>query len=594
MLGVASLNTTVRKPEEKLIMTGTTQRRVRFGGLEWVLGAALGVALLAGPASADDDAASPPDDFTISKIQFTQFGRDGAARTRDKLTLSNIGGTNPKARIKRDSADEWVDRALSTAESRRIAALVWALRERPATPNGFTTDLAQFGVDTAERYSLNMRPPPSQDFRDFVLNPGDGDLDPDIVALTKALIDVGGFAYAPGEAPTQAAAPTVAAADEAAPIETPTPAPAPVDKTPHKIAKNAKAEAIDHSDPPADENAAGVTADMYATPDDPKIRRFEFNLVGMNDAGGSFRLGRIFITDFGDDNPTISAYDARSEADTRRKLTIEEARRIAVLIRALQARPPRPKRFDMDLALFGLDQAFQYNVNISTPPSKAGDFLSDFTIQKGEGYVDADAAALVSALLEIGGFVAPGDTPSRDDVAAVTVADPVVAHCQSSRAGIYYDCQCVGDRADEARAALAEEKNANEIEGLERLIQRLESQKEKAAGNPSQLQGIENRIADYQERLAKAKGAPDLASIPSTAVMNYITTMPACRSRAGTRERSFDGCMSTTNAAESAASAYCGCVANNTADAWADSRNATQSMQTLAVRARTACNGLRP
>ncbi len=573
-------------------MTWMTNKRAGFGAIILAIGAALAVLLFAGCAGANDAEKAAPDDFTVSKIQFTHFGRDGEARTTDKAIFSNIGGENPKARIRREGGD-YVDHELSAEESGKIAALVWALRDRPAVPNGFKTDLAQFGLDGAERYTLSMRPPPSQEFNNFVLNSGDGDLDPNIVALTNALIEIGGFAYPPGEAPQPAMA-EAPAPKAAKPADVPASAPEPVKVSDKKAAKEEKAEEPGDSGAPATEDSPVVTAGMYAKASDVEIRRFEFNLVGRDDAGKSFRRGRIFISEFGEDNPILTVHDAHGEADVQRKLTVEEARRIMERVRALQSRPSSPKRFSTDLTLFGLDQAFQYNLSLSLPP-RTEDFLDDFTIQEGEGYVDPDAAAMVNALLEIGGFIEPGEGASSGEIAEVSAADPVVEYCERDRGGVYYDCQCVGDRAGEARAEIAEKQNANEIAGLERQLEQLQSMKAKFTDNPSRLEGFEKNIAIYEERLAKAKNTPlDLASVRSTLVMKHVADLPACRARAGTYERSFDGCMSSTNADESAASRYCECVANNTADAWVGAENPAMSIRNLGVRARGACADLAP
>lgn len=190
-------------------------------------------------------------------------------------------------------------------------------------------------------------------------------------------------------------------------------------------------------------------------------------------------------------------------------------------------------------------------------------------------------------------------SPAKDDPAGVTAEDPVVEYCQGrSSRGAYHDCQCVGEMAGEARTKLAEEMKASAIDSFSSHINKLQSLKEDAAGNLARLKGIEKQIADYEERLAKARSTPlELASksIENATVWNYVINIPACRSRAGTYERSFDGCMNTTsNAPESAASAYCECVANNSADAWVDPENAALSVRNLGVPARRACKELAP
>ncbi len=121
-----------------------------------------------------------------------------------KVTIEDVDGANPTVTIHDGrgenimdaiSADE-AERALSDEESKRLVALVRAFRDRSPFPSVFEAETAQFG-DGLGRYDVNVqmkvRPPQHFRFRNFAIKPGDDELDPDIAALTRALVKIAGF-----------------------------------------------------------------------------------------------------------------------------------------------------------------------------------------------------------------------------------------------------------------------------------------------------------------------------------------------------------------------------------------------------------------
>lgn len=182
-------------------------RRVWPGAV--ILSAGLAALLLARPASADDT-----DDMTIKSLQLSLTERGTIV---GKVAINDFDGANPTVSIRDGrggvmdaiSADT-AERALSAEEGGRLATLVAAFRGRPQFPSVFEADAAQYG-DGMGRYDISVqmkvRPPQDFHFRNFAIKQGDGELDQDIAALTRALVEVGGFAKPRDDAAPNDAAP---------------------------------------------------------------------------------------------------------------------------------------------------------------------------------------------------------------------------------------------------------------------------------------------------------------------------------------------------------------------------------------------------
>ncbi|MBK1877577.1 hypothetical protein [Pelagicoccus mobilis] len=381
-----------------------------------IFGTVLALMLFATKASAAGESA-PPEDFEASKIVLMLFGHNGEVATRDFVTVYNRINQH-KVRVKRHDSKAYEERDLTSEEFELLANRIWALRDRARIPNEFKTDLAQIGVPGVTRLTVSMRVRPSQNFTSFNLSSGSGVLDPEIKAVARNLVEIGGLASS-HESETKVAG--VPSGDKQ-PTENPQDAssgePTGSPSNPfHKAFENIKGgiSDLDKVDTPAeasqtnDNDLTRFSAESYLTSGYYQVPRFRLNIVGLREDGRSFKRGEITIGEFGKDAPWIHYYDTNENNPIghQRKLSLSECQRIDELVRGLQHKPSSPKTFQAELSNFGLDRIFQYNLSLSMRP-KTSTGLNHFSIQQGEGNhstVDEDAASLVRELLAISGFL---------------------------------------------------------------------------------------------------------------------------------------------------------------------------------------------